>query len=229
MAYIYLVPQWFFGFDIAMELLFAIIALILAAFAYKIYKASEHKEVKLFGVSFLLISLSYFVWAWTNSFLLEHLTSEVLEISLNSLLSTNYILSLTHMGLFMAGLITLAYATLEIETARGYYLLLGLGLIGLVSSSIPWITYQIISIFVLSAIVYHYIIDHMCYKNNKARYVFLAFILLLGSRIDFLFTLRSTSAYIFGHILELGAYLLILVSLLSSIKNLRTIKNLKRN
>jgi hypothetical protein len=169
MGYTYSVPQWFFGFDIAMELLFAIIALILSAFAYKVYKASEHKEVKLFSISFLLISLSYFVWAWTNSFLLEHLSNEVLEISLKNLLSIDYILSLTHMGLFIAGLITLAYATLEIETARGYYLLLGIGLIGLVSSSLPWVTYQIISIFILSGIVYHYAADHLCYKNKKAR------------------------------------------------------------
>jgi len=218
MAHLYLVPQWFFGFDIAMELVFAIIAMALAFFTYRIYKVSEDEDVKLFGLAFVLISISYIVWASINLFMLDKLSDGIREISLNNLMSINYILTLVHMGLFIVGIITLAYAHLEIKSAKAYYILTGLALIGLVSSSIPWITYQLLAIFLLSTIVYHYAVDHSCYKNKKARAIFIAFLLLLLSRIDFLFTANSAFAYIFGHILELTAYSLILVGLVANIK-----------
>jgi hypothetical protein len=225
MAHLYLVPRWFFGFDIAMELLFAIIAAALAFFAYKVYRISEEREVRLFSVSFLMISLSYIVWAGINTFLLSRLTDEVMEISLRNILSLNYIFGLMHMSLFVLGILTLAYATLEPKNrGRTYYIIAGLALVALVSSSLPWITYQILAIFLLSAIVYHYAIDHMCYTNKKARPVFLAFVLLLLSRIDFLFATKSATAYIFGHVLELAAYILILVSLTHSMTSTKGVK-----
>lgn len=222
MSHLYIVPRWFFGFDIAMELIFAVIAITLAFFAYKVYKITEQKETKLFSIAFSLISLSYIVWAGINAFFLDKISDEFLEISLQNLLSINYLFTLLHMCLFILGILTLAYATLDLKNGgRAYYIIAGLALVALVSSSLPWITYQIIAIFLLSAIVYHYAVDHMCYSNKKARPVFLAFILLLLSRIDFLFAAKSATAYIFGHILELAAYVLILVSLTHSIASIK--------
>lgn len=218
MSHLYVVPHWFFGFDIAMELVFAIIALILAIFTYKVYRASEEREVKLFGISFSLISLSYFVWAWMNYYILHEATEKIMDISVMRLLSINYIGTLIHMILFTLGILTLAYSTLDFKSGRTYYIIAGLSLVALVSSSLPWITYQILVIFLLSAIVYHYALDHSCYKNKKARLTFIAFLLLTLSRIDFLFTLRSGTAYIIGHILELSAYVLILLGIVHTIK-----------
>jgi len=218
MVQLYLVPRWFFGFDIAMELIFAVVAMVLASFAYKIYKASEEEEVRLFSVSFALISVSYIVWAAANYFIMRTLTGDIFELNLTNLLSTSYILSLLHMSLFILGLITLTYATLGLKNGRIYYLFAGLGLIGLVSSSIPWITYQILSIVLIASIIYHQTVDHSCYKNKKSMCISLAFILLFLSRLDFLFAAKTTFAYILGHILELSAYLIILNSLMQSIK-----------
>lgn len=218
MASLYLIPHWFFGFDIAMELIFAVIALLVAFFAYRIYKVSEHEETKFFAIAFSLISASYIIWAGLNLFLVSNLTDKVMEISLSNLFSINYILTLAYMCLFVLGLLTIAYSQFKIKSGRIYYIFVGLALIAVVSSTFPLITYRLLSIFLLTFIVYHYLAEHSAHKNRKTRLILSAFVLLLLSSIDFIFANYSYCAYVVGHFLELGAYCLILKSLLSSIK-----------
>ena len=61
MAGLYIIPEWFLGYDIALNLLFGIITLIVSLYAFKIYRLSSLKQSKLFGISFSFISISYFV------------------------------------------------------------------------------------------------------------------------------------------------------------------------
>jgi len=42
----YLVPNWFFGLDIGMELLFAVITILIAVIAFKIYSMTQDRKVK---------------------------------------------------------------------------------------------------------------------------------------------------------------------------------------
>ena len=198
-----------------MELVFAIVAALVAFFSFKIYKISEEEDSKFFGISFSLISLSYTVWATMNLFLLSKISAEIFEFELNNILSITYISALVQMGLFVIGLVTLTYSTLPKRTGGTYYLLAGLSLLAIVSSSLPLITFRIVSVLLLSFLLYHYMVEH---KSKKARLTLVAFALLLVSSIDFIFTIRYSLAYVIGHLLELVAYSLILTRLVSSVK-----------
>lgn len=217
MVYIYFVPQWFFGIGITMEVLFALITLTIAFFAFKTYKIASQSQLKFFAISFSLISLSYVIWAALNFFLLSEI-KDGFELQLGSLMSAAYLVNFIYMFLFIAGLITLVYATFDIKNGKIYYIMLGLALVGIASSLNKVATFRIIAIFLLTFIAFHYL--YKCAEKSKAntRFVLVSFILLFISNVVFLFGSQFYYSYIFAHLLELGAYVLMLVSLFSSVK-----------
>lgn len=216
MTHLYIVPDWFFGFDIAMEILFGIITLAVAISAYRIYKISRDRSTKNFGTGFLLISLSYLAWAALNFFALTKIDDGLREFALERFALFGAIGLFAHIILLAVGLITLVYATLRIRSLKVYYLLLGLELLVIASSYDRVITVRIISVFLLSYLAYHFFVEWRTHRNSNIFYSFAAFALLLLSNLDFAFSTNYYQAYVLGHILELGAYILILKNLIST-------------
>ncbi len=123
-----------------------------------------------------------------------------------------------YMLLFIAGLVTFAYATLKLERGEIYYLLLGTSLLVVVSSSAKFITFRLLAVFLLTFVAYHYYCAWRENKNKRILYVFLATALLLLSSITFIFAPHYYQAYVIGHLLEFGAYLCMLFTLVKSLK-----------
>jgi len=214
----YLIPNWFFGFDIAMELLFAIITFLVSVFAFKINSVTKERKIKLFGIGFLLISLSYFVWAGLNYWFVGLAQDGFREISINQAAIIGLISLYAYITLFTIGLVTLVYVSCNNPGGRTYYIMVGLSLLVIASSLYKLISFRILSIFLISFILYRYFEDYLKNKNKKTLLISLAFALLVLSNIDFLFLSVYYEAYVIGHILELAAYLLILVNLIKSVK-----------
>ncbi|MDO8508604.1 MAG: hypothetical protein Q7S27_02875 [Nanoarchaeota archaeon] len=234
MTYFYLVPQSFLKFSILMQIIFALVALSVSYFSLKIYKISRQREIKLFGISFILIALSYVIWAVIHSAIAYPSLIEFAKIATENVSRLGGIGMLAHVILFISGLITLSYTTVKIKSGKIYYLLLTLGIISLVAPIIVTriifepiassavynllITSRILSIFFLIFIIYNYFEEYSNNKNKKTLLIGIAFCLLLLSNADFIFSLTYYPAYIMGHILEFIAYLFILISLLLTIK-----------
>jgi len=53
-----LAPSWFFGYNVFLEAVFAIITIILGIYAIRIYLLTNQEQVKLFSISFFA-SLSH--------------------------------------------------------------------------------------------------------------------------------------------------------------------------
>ena len=218
MTYYYFVPKWFFGFDITLEILFAMIALTVCLYSFKIYKLSEQREARIFGYSFLLISLSYIIWALLNFLILSRTNADITRVTIEGLANLGLIGLYSYIILFVAGLITLAYTKFKIKSGKVYYIILGLSLLVLAVSVNKIITFRIVSVFLLTFILYSYIEEYSRNKNKRTLMVIFAFLFLLLSNLDFIFSLTYYQSYIVGHILELVAYILILSSLISSVK-----------
>ncbi|MBM3230478.1 hypothetical protein FJZ22_02370 [Candidatus Pacearchaeota archaeon] len=202
----YRVPTWFFGFDIGMEILYACIAALIAYQAYKVYKISEEQTIKHLTVAFGLISLSYIIWAGVNSFIFNTVANAVEGMCIGCLRDIAQGGLYLYTGLFIAGLVSLVYATLNIKKPGVYYLLLGLALTIMTISIQKFATSRVVALFFITYILYHYV---GCYKNTHnpcTKTLIIAFTLLLISSIDFLFSPRYYEAYVIGHIFELGAY-----------------------
>jgi len=234
MTYFYLVPKWFLKFSIGIEIFFAVIALAVALFAIKIYSISRQREIRLFGVSFFLISFSYLISTLINLAVISPTIIRLAQLTTSNIARLGVVGIFSYTLLFISGLITLAYTTLRIKSGKVYYIILSLGLIIMITPLIIvtflygpiefrslytiLLTFRILSVFLLIFILYNYVEEYVRKKNKKTLLVVVAFFFLLTSNTEFIFSLAYYEAYIIGHILEFIAYLFILLSLILTIR-----------
>jgi hypothetical protein len=213
MSYYYTAPAWFLGSDVGMEVLYACIAALITFTAYKVYKLSQEHTIKHFAIGFGLISASYISWAGVNAFIFTELASEVRNLCIWCLKDISYWGVYVHTGLFIAGLVSLVYATTNIKKLGIYYLLLGLSLTIITISIQKFATAHVVALFFLTYILHHYWSCYTESKNSCTKKLLLGFSLLVLSSVTFLFAGQYIEAYVLGHLFELAAYITFLVAL----------------
>lgn len=207
-------PHWFFGYDIVLEILFAIICLMISLYAFKIYKKTDELKLKLFGLAFLFISLSYIIQS-IFSFLIISKTDITLcsIINIKSIHLFNLLGMYTHIILMTAGLVTLAYTTFQINKRRLLVLLLVISILGIFMSKNSIDIFFLFTTIYLIILAYHFIKNHFEKKNEHSLIIASAFICLFLAYINYIISLAYPFFYVFGHLLELIAYVLILWNL----------------
>lgn len=207
-------PAWFFGIDIVFELVFAIITLIVSIFAFKIYKISLQKQVKLFGVAFLLISISYFIESILNYLILSKLNENICQVmKINSVVILNGLGVSINILLMTMGLALLAFMTFKTEKLRIYWLTLSMALFAIFFSRNALFLFFLFASIFLIFISWYYVDNYLKNKQIKTLLVAVAFIFLLFGKIHFIFSVDHKLFYVIGHFLEIIAYLLILWNL----------------
>jgi len=217
MGDVYLIPAWFLGFDAAMNLLFGFVTLAIALVAYQVYRLSAERGIRHLSSGFLLIGISYCLWALNHIVLVGQRTGEVIAYSLEQIPTWWNLTFYIHILLFISGLATVTYATLKVRRGEIYYLLLGLSLLVIASSFKTFATFRIVSMFLLSFIAYHSFKEYLRCRNRKTLAVCGAFVLLFTSSVMLIFAASYSDAYVTAQILELGAYSLLLLILLRNI------------
>src|SRR3989338_7709062 len=217
MGDVYLIPVWFLGFDAAMSLLFSVVTFAIALVAHHVYRISAERNIRHLSAGFLLIGLSYALWALNHLVLVGNITGEVIAFSLEGLPTWWSVTFYLHMALFVGGLATITYATLKVRRGDIYYLLLGLSLLVIASSFKTFATFRIVSMFLLSFIAYHSYKEYLFFRNRKTLAVCGAFVLLFVSSIMLIFAASYSDAYVIAQLFELGAYSLLLIILLRNI------------
>lgn len=220
MAHPFIIPAWFFNYSITFTLAFAIITFALGLFAFRIYKLSEQKSIKLFGISFIFISLHYFIQSFLNFSILSTLNQNICNImKIQSVNALNIMGAYSHMFFFIIGLATLVYMTLKIKSSTTYALLLALPLVSIIiTTNKLYLFYAIASIFLIF-ISLHYLRNYLKNKQVKTFFILIAFIFLLFGNLHFLFSVNHRLYYVLGHFLELVAYILILLNFILVLKN----------
>lgn len=215
MGNLFITPEWFFGYDIVLEVLFAIITLLVCAYAWKIYKITDENHLRLFSWSFLFIGLSYIAQSILNFLILVKLDNVVCGvINLQSVYHLNLFGIYLHSILFLIGLLILAYLSLKIDSTRAFTLL-----ILIIFSSLYFSPYKTFTLYMLSSILliftsYYYLTTFLNNRKTTTFMVLMAMILLLIGNISFILATDKASYYVIGHMLELIAYVLVLVNLL---------------
>jgi len=211
----YLVPEWFSGFDVAFEMVFAIITLLVSFKAYRIYKMSAQRQVKLFSLSFLMISICYFAQAALNFIILERIDEKIVSATdMITLVGINNVGAYIHMILFMLALITLAYMTLDIKSPKTYVLLCVISFISIVLAPNKLLLVYVVSLVMLFYILIHYLGNYLKIRRTQTLIVLIAFALLFVASIHSLLSLSRNLDYAIAHLLTLIAYILILVNLI---------------
>ena len=209
------IPQWFLIAEFWLELTFAIITLLVGVYAYKTYKLSGRREPKLFAYGFSLISLAYFIQFFFSIMIITKINEDICDqLRIQNILYLNMGTIIFQVILFSIGLATLVYMTFKKPNRKLFTLLILTVLVAIIFSAHKLLTFHLLSTLFLAYIVFYYA-DHLYKKNNKkVKLIFIAFVLLLLSSLDFLLAGFHDALFVAGHILELGAYILILVNLI---------------
>lgn len=212
MFFTYLSPNWFSGYDVTLELIFAIIATIISAFAFKIYRTTNLKQIKLFSISFGFIALSYVVQAIFNTAAIMEVHESNILMELKSIVFLKIMGLYTHMVLTIIGLCILAYMTFKIDKTRVLWLMLIISILGIFLSVNNLFIFFIFSVVYLMAITWHFITNYLEHKEKKTLLIVTAFLFLLFGNLHFIMSVNHQLFYVIGHILELIAYMLILIN-----------------
>ena len=217
MPTIYLVPIWFYQFGILINILFTLVAGAVAFYSYKIYSLSCQKEIKLFGIGFLLIALSNLAKVLLFLFSFTNINSKFVGVLLENLNNFGLFLTYSHLALFTIGIVTLVYATLRISYLRVYIMLIASSLIPIFLSANKTKSFLILSAIFLFFIAFYYGKEYIHNKNGKTALIFIGFVLLFLSKSE----VSASSfylAYLIEQATELLAYAFIATSLFLLLK-----------
>jgi hypothetical protein len=226
MGNVFITPEWFFGYDVLLEVLFAVVTMLVSFYAWKIYKITDERNVRLFSVAFLFISLSYIAQSVLNFVIMAQLQDEVCQaINLQSVYLLNLFGIYVHSILFLIGLLLLTYIALKIYSLRTFVLLFILTFTSLYFSPHKTFMLYILSTTLLGFIVYYYIANYVNNKKPTTLLVTIAMATLLVGYIYFIFAITNPLYYVVGHFLEMLAYMLVLINLIIIIKAGNNINN----
>jgi len=220
MAVLFLTPGWFFTYSIGLEFLFGIITLLVAVYAFKIYKLSEEKQLRTFGIGFLLISLSYFILGIVNLLIAVGFDDDVSRfMGLKAVYLFNLFGSYFHALIYILGLVFLTYSTLKIDNNRVLALLTAICVVSVYFSPYKVFMFYLLSTVLLLFTVIYYFMNYLKSRRSNTFIVLVAMIFLLFGTMHLIFAVEHALYYVLGHVLEAIAYVLILISLLRIVKH----------
>ncbi len=213
MVLISLSPKWFYGYDIALEMLFFVTSVIVALLAFKIYKKSAQKSVGLFGVSFSLIGIAYLIQSLLNFLILSKANEGIsLHLKMHSIAAFNNLGMLVHVFFMTVGLSILTYITFKQNGTRLLWLLIFTSLSAVYFSKNSLYMFYVFSSIFLVFVSWYFVQNYLNNKKLQTLLIAIAFLFLLSGHLHFLFSIKHQLFYALGHILELVAYVLILIN-----------------
>ena len=216
-------PVWFGGSDIVLQLFFALVTILIAYYAYKMYRVAKQRSTLYFGLSFLSISFAYFIQAIFNFLKLESIQSaDILFMNAHHAMSTTFQLSIlavvSHIFFMILGFALLAYVTLKERSAKIFLLMITLSFIGIVFTPFfKLVFYLIATIFLLFIAAQHYQ-RHAKVGTITSLLVFGGFFLLFIGNLLLAAVNVVHKFYVLAHIIILVGYLLLLFSLLRVVR-----------
>jgi hypothetical protein len=199
---IYVIPTFFHGVDVAFEVIFALVCILIAIKSFAIFDLSKQKESKLFGIGFLLMAISYICQ------LLFNLTA----YSFSSFFGL--ILLFAHVLLGLSALVVLAYTFSHVKSTQMLLLLILVMIVSVVFSVTILFQFYVIGAIFFAYIVFQCILAYIKFQKSRIMLTALGFCFLVLAQIMSAFSFESAACYIYSHILSLVGYVILLVNLL---------------
>ncbi len=213
MQVIHLSPSWFFGYDVMLELVFAFVSFLVAVYALKVFRITQQRKTRLFGLSFIFISIAYMLEAIINYLILIELKGGTVSVGdLVEIHSLNIVGVYTHLLFMIIGLVILAYMTFNTEDTKVLLVMLTTSILVIFTGRNLFYDFYLLTVVYLFAIAWYYLSNYQRHKQRSTLAVALAFLLLFLGNVQFVFSITNNLFYALGHIIELAAYLLILLN-----------------
>lgn len=211
-------PHWFVTPQMLMYVLFAFVTLFIAYKAYKVYTMTKNEKIAYFGVAFLGLGVSYVLQALIYLFVMENVSTVDLighTHSVVSLISLSYVATMIHMATLLLALVILAFVTLKKERGiKIFSLIFSLTFLTFILSSLKGFAFFLLSGVLLLFISAQYIQRYLKKPTRTTYYISAGFSLLFLGQLLLALTYVFSSFCFFGHLIILGGYVLLLMSLL---------------
>lgn len=225
MYQLYFTPGWFNGWDILIETVSLIVALLIAAYSLRMYSISQENRYGYFSFAFLLVALGLFCKSFTSGILyftpVRDVAAEVLRPLAGPGLSYSHLLYRAGFFLQMvpmlgAWLLIFFISQKPRQRLRKFYevsqiaLFIYLLLLISIVSNFRYFVFYLTSAVLLGLIVLNYYKNYLNSGNKNAWKVMCAFLFILLGNLFFIFVFLFDEFYALGEISLLLGFLLLL-------------------
>lgn len=223
---LFFTPGWFNGYDLLFSSIGLVVALLIAAYSWRIYKFNQENRFMYFSLAFLLVSLSLAFKIFTSGVLYYYPVRETVYQVLGSAAGPRlkYSALFYRAGFFfqmasMLGAWLLIFLVSQKSRARltKFYEVSQIGLFAylllLVSviSNFDYKVFYLTSSVLLSLIVLNYYKNYLTTtKKNNALKVMTAFLFILAGNLVSVFVFLQNGSYVAGEALTLVGFLILL-------------------
>ena len=213
-------PKWFYGFDSIIELIAVIVSVLLVYYSYKCFKLTREKKYLYFSTAFLSLTFAFTIKIiGTLAIYKPIITRTALGSSIHQAFTSltpyniNAIALIMHFFFMLLGfmILFLIISRLTWKNQRVIALLLYFVFLATWISIIHYQLFYLTSFVLLSFITYSYYQNYREIKSEKARFVTIAFGILLVSQAFFVFVIYSRIVYVLAELIQLLGFVYLLI------------------
>jgi hypothetical protein len=224
---LFFTPVWFNGWDLVFEAVGMVVAMLIAAYSYRVYSLNKENRFAYFSLAFLLVALGLLFKITTSGILyftpirdvaadaLRPIAGEHLQFSSLLYRAGFFLQMVTHLG---AWLLIFFISQKPRQRLRKYYevsqiaLFIYLVLLISIVANFKFFVFYLTGSVLLGLIVLNYYKNYLNRKNTNTLKVMFAFLFILLSNIFFVFVFLSRHLYVLGELFLLLGFLLLLLT-----------------
>ena len=213
-------PKWFYGFDSMIEFIAIIVSVLLVYYSYKCFKLTKENKYLYFSTAFLSITFGFIAKIIaTLAIYKPTITRTALGSSIHQTftsLTPSYINALAfmvHIFFTLLGfmILFLIISRLTWKNQRVIALLVYFVFLATWISVIHYQLFYVTSFVLLLLITYSYYNNYREIKSEKAKFVAIAFGILLVSQAFFVFIIYSRTIYVLAELIQLLGFVYLLI------------------
>ena len=213
-------PKWFYGFDSIIELIAVVVSILLVYYSYKCFKLTKEKKYLYFSTAFLSLTLAFIAKiTGTLAIYKPVITRTALGSTIHKTFtsmtpfSINAIALVLHFLFMLLGFMIL-FLIISKLTWKNQRVIALLAYFVLIATWISVIHYQLFyatTFALLLLITYSYYQNYKEIKDEKARFVAIAFGILLVSQGFSIFAIYSSTMYVLAELIQLLGFVYLLI------------------
>ncbi|MDP3698142.1 MAG: hypothetical protein Q8R47_01005 [Nanoarchaeota archaeon] len=222
---LFFTPGWFNGYDLLFDSIGLVVALLIAAYSWRVYKFNRENRFMYFSLAFLFVSVSLAFKIFTSGvvyyFPVRETVAQVIGSAAGPRLKYSALFYRAGFFFQMASML-LAWLVIFLVSQKSrarltkfyevsqiglfMYLLLLVSII----SNFDYKVFYLTSSVLLSLIVLNYYKNYITTRKNSALKVMAAFLFILAGNLISVFVFLQDGSYVVGEILALVGFLILL-------------------
>ncbi len=213
-------PEWFYGFDSVIESIAIIVSVLLVYYSYKCFKLTKENKYLYFSTAFLSLTFAFIAKIiGTLAIYKPTITRSALGSSIHQTFTSvtpsgiNALAFIVYIFFILVGfmILFLIISRLTWKNQRVIALLVYFVFLATWISIVHYQLFYVTSFVLLLLITYSYYRNYREIKSEKAKFVLIAFGILLVSQALFVFSIYSGIIYVLAELVQLLGFVYLLI------------------